>query len=140
MAVPFGLGPITFMTLAVIVITLLITVVQKFTVDQNVMRELKSDSKKMRKEVKALKDNPEKFQQHQKKMMELSMKQMKMSFKPMMYYMIPLIVFFTWMRNVMGDTVVLRPPIWPWEMGYLGTYILLSIFFSMIFRKILKVN
>jgi len=140
MVVPFGLGPITFMTLSVIVITLLITVVQKFTVDQNVMRELKADSKKMRKELKAVKDNPEKFQQHQKKMMELSMKQMKMSFKPMMYYMIPLIVFFTWMRNVMGAIVVLRPPIWPWEMGYLGTYILLSIFFSTIFRKILKVN
>ena len=80
MAIPFGLGPITFMTLSVIVITLLITVVQKFTVDQNVMRELKSDSKKMRKELKALKDDPERFQQHQKKMMELSMKQMKLSF------------------------------------------------------------
>ena len=65
MVVPFGLGPITFMTLSVIVITLLITVVQKFTVDQNVMRELKADSKKMRKELKAVKDNPEKFQQHQ---------------------------------------------------------------------------
>ena len=140
MVVPFGLGPITFMTLAVIIITLLITVVQKYTVDQNVMRELKADSNKMRKEVKALKDNPEKIKQHQKKMMELSMKQMKMSFKPMMYYMIPLILFFTWMRNVMGDMVVLKPPIWPWEMGYLGTYILLSICFSMIFRKILKVN
>lgn len=140
MAIPFGLGPITFMTLAVISITLLITVVQKMTVDQNVMRELKADSKKLRKEVKALKDNPEKFQQHQKKMMELSMKQMKMSFKPMMYYMIPLLLFFTWLRNIMTDVIVLRPPVWPWEMGWLGTYILLSIFFSMIFRKILKVN
>ena len=140
MVTPFGLGPITFMTLAVIVITLLITVIQKYTVDQNVMRELKEDSKKMRKELKSIKHDPVKMQLHQKKMMNLSMKQMKMSFKPMMYYMIPLIVFFTWMRNVMGDIVVLRPPIWPWEMGYLGTYILLSIFFSMIFRKILKVN
>ena len=140
MVTPFGLGPITFMTLAVIVITLLITIVQKYTVDQNVMRELKEDSKKMRKELKSIKHDPVKMQLHQKKMMDLSMKQMKMSFKPMMYYMIPLIVFFTWMRNVMGNMVVLRPPIWPWEMGYLGTYILLSIFFSIIFRKILKVN
>ncbi|MDP6845515.1 MAG: EMC3/TMCO1 family protein [Candidatus Nanoarchaeia archaeon] len=140
MAIPFGLGPITFMTLSVIAITLLITVVQKMTVDQNVMRELKADSKKMRKEVKALRNDPEKFQQHQKKMMELSMKQMKMSFKPMMYYMIPLLLFFTWLRNTMTDVIVLRPPVWPWEMGWLGTYILLSIFFSMIFRKILKVN
>ena len=140
MVTPFGLGPITFMTLAVIVITLLITIVQKYTVDQNVMRELKEDSKKMRKELKSIKHDPVKMQLHQKKMMDLSMKQMKMSFKPMMYYMIPLIVFFTWMRNVMGNMVVLRPPIWPWEMGYLGTYILLSIFFSIIFRKILKVT
>ena len=51
MALIFGLGPITFMTVAVIIITLLITVVQKYTVDQNVMRELKEDSKKMRKEL-----------------------------------------------------------------------------------------
>jgi|TARA_Y100000034_G_scaffold7487_1_gene8251 uncharacterized membrane protein (DUF106 family) len=140
MAVPFGLGPITFMTLAVIIITLLITVVQKYTVDQNVMRELKSDSKKMRKELKAIKHDPVKMQQHQKRMMDLSMKQMKMSFKPMMYYMIPLIVFFTWLRNTMIGITVLKPPIWPWEMGYLGSYIVLSIFFSMMFRKILKVN
>ena len=60
MAVPFGLGPITFMTLAVITITLLITIVQKYTVDQNVMRELKADSKKMRKELKAIKNDPAK--------------------------------------------------------------------------------
>ncbi len=140
MAVPFGLGPITFMTLAVITITLLITIVQKYTVDQNVMRELKADSKKMRKELKAIKNDPAKMQQHQKKMMNLSMKQMKMSFKPMMYYMIPLIIFFTWLSNTMIGITVLKPPIWPWEMGYLGSYIVLSIFFSMMFRKILKVN
>jgi len=136
----FGLGPIAFMTVAVILITLIITLVQKYTVDQNVMMELKEDSKKMRKELKAVKDDPVKFQQHQKKMMDLSMKQMKMSFKPMMYYMIPLIFFFTWLRNTMTGIIVLKPPIWPWEMGYLGSYIVLSIFFSIMFRKILKVN
>jgi len=140
MALIFGLGPIAFMTVAVILITLLITLVQKYTVDQNVMRELKEDSKKMRKELKAVKDDPAKFQQHQKKMMDLSMKQMKMSFKPMMYYFIPIILVFTWMKSVLVDVVVLPLSFWPGHLGWLGTYIIFSIVFSTFFRKALKVH
>ena len=133
-------GPLTTVTIVAIMVTLMITVVNKFTIDQNVIREIKKDIKKYQKEMKSNKGDIDKMKEIQPKMMELSMKQMKMSFKPMIYYFLPLILVFSWLKKTMTGIIVLPLDFWPGHLGWLGTYVLLSILFSTIFRKVLKVQ
>ena len=139
-AILFGMGPITFIALISMSVALMITLVNKFAIDQNVMKEMKKDIAKYRSEMKANRGDLEKIKKIQPKMMEISMKQMKMSFKPMMYYFIPIILVFTWMKSVLVDVVVLPLSFWPGHLGWLGTYIIFSIVFSTFFRKALKVH
>ena len=134
------IGPLTTITLVAMMVSLMITVVNKFAVDQNVIREIKKQIKKYQKEMKANRNNIDKMKEIQPKMMELSMKQMKMSFKPMLYYFLPLILVFSWLKKTMVGVVVLPLAFWPGHLGWLGSYILLSILFSTVFRKLLKVQ
>jgi len=51
-------------------ISLIITVVYKYTTDQNLMKQLKSEMKEFQKEIKELRKEPEKAMQVQKKSMQ----------------------------------------------------------------------
>ncbi len=78
-------------------ITLLTTLIYKFTTDQDLMKRLKQDQTDMKKKMKEVKHDPEKVQAHQKEMMQKSMELMKHSMKPMLYTFIPVIVLFGWL-------------------------------------------
>src|SRR3989338_8468137 len=65
-------------------ISLIITVVYKFTTDQNLMKDLKKE--------------PEKAMQVQKKAMQTNMKYMMHSMKSTLYSIIPIIIIFSWMN------------------------------------------
>lgn len=134
------MGPLTTVTLVAMMVSFMITIVNKFAIDQNVVREIKKQIKKYQKEMKSNRNNIDKMKEIQPKMMELSMKQMKMSFKPMMYYFLPLILVFSWLKKTMAGIIVIPLPFWSGHLGWLGSYILLSILFSTIFRKVLKVQ
>jgi len=79
-------------------LSVLITVVYKYTTDQNLMKQLKTEIKELQKEAKTLQENPEQFKKVQKQMMQTNMKVMSESFKPMIYYFIPIIIIFGWMN------------------------------------------
>ena len=79
-------------------ISLIITVVYKFTTDQNLMKGLKEEIKEFQKEVKELKKEPEKAMQVQKKAMQTNMKYMMHSMKSTLYSIIPIIIIFSWMN------------------------------------------
>ncbi|MBU0471434.1 MAG: DUF106 domain-containing protein [Nanoarchaeota archaeon] len=49
------------------VLTFLITMVYKYTTDQELMKRLKKEMKEMQKELKKLSSNPQKAMSHQKK-------------------------------------------------------------------------
>ncbi len=79
-------------------ISLIITVVYKYTTDQNLMKQLKGEMKEFQKEIKELKKEPEKAMQVQKKTMQTNMKYMMLSMKSTLYSILPIILIFGWMN------------------------------------------
>lgn len=81
------------------VLTLLITLIYKFTTDQNLMKKLKAEMKVLQKEMKLLAKDPKKAMAHQKKLMSKNMTYMKHSLKPTLYTFIPIIIIFGWLNS-----------------------------------------
>lgn len=120
-------------------LTLVTTLIYKYTTDQKMMKALKDELKEMQKEMKNLKDNPKKAMEVQKKAMEKNFKYMMHSFKPMLITFIPLLFIFGWLRGhyvALGDPKV---PLGLFSLGWIWAYIIFSIIFSIALRKVLKV-
>lgn len=79
-------------------ITLLITIVYKYTTNQKEMKTIKEDLKKYQKEMRKEKD-PKKMMATQKKALDLNMKYMMSSFKSTLYTFIPIIIIFAWLNS-----------------------------------------
>jgi len=120
------------------ILTLLITLVYKYMTNQNLLKTIKKDMKEIRQNMKEFRNNPQKMMELQKVSMEKSMQQMKNTFKPMLVTFIPLILIFGWLK-----TVYARPE---FAIDFIGIkswlllYIVCSIIFSIVLRKILKVH
>jgi len=78
-------------------ISLIITVVYKYTTNQDLMKQLKDEMKEFQREIKELKKEPEKAMQVQKKSMQTNMKYMMQSMKSTLYSIVPIIIIFSWM-------------------------------------------
>lgn len=93
------LPPLFGLILLSFVISLIITVIYKYTTDQNMMKQLKDEIKEFQKEIKELRSNPEKAMQVQKEAMKTNMKYMSMSMKATLITFIPIIFIFGWMSS-----------------------------------------
>ena len=78
-------------------ITLLVTIVYKYTTNQREMKVIKEDLKKHQKDMKETKDT-KKLMEIQKKALDLNMKYMMSSFKSTLYTFIPIIIIFAWLN------------------------------------------
>lgn len=78
-------------------VSLVITLITKFTTNQALMKQLKTELKDMQKKIKTLRDKPDEMMKLNKKMMEINGKYMKESFKSMLFTFIPIIIIFGWM-------------------------------------------
>ena len=78
-------------------ITILVTVVYKYTTNQREMKQIKGDLKKYQKEMRETKDT-KKLMIIQKKALDLNMTYMKSSFKSTLYTFIPIIIIFAWLN------------------------------------------
>jgi uncharacterized membrane protein (DUF106 family) len=86
-----------------LVITLVTTLVYKFTTDQSKMKKLKDDMKGHQKKIKELsKSDPQKAMAIQQQAMQQNMEYMKHSFKSTLYTFIPLILIFGWLSAHMA--------------------------------------
>lgn len=124
------------MIIIVLLIAIFMTLVQKYGTDQETLREMKKEQKALQEEMKKFKDHPEKMMEFQKKQFAFMPKMMKLSMRPMMYTAIPLILFFRWFMDffaAIGDPRFFGFLSWFWF------YLIGSIFFSSILRKVLKV-
>lgn len=124
------------MLLLVFLITLFMTLIQKYTTDQKTLKEMKAEQKKLQAEMKEYKDHPEKMLEIQKKQMGFIGPMMKLSMRPIVFTAVPLILFFRWFMDfftLAGDPAILGFFSWFWF------YLIFSIIFSSILRKILKV-
>lgn len=124
------------MLIIVLIIALFMTLIQKYATDQETLREMKKEQKALQEEMKKFRDHPEKMMELQKKQFAFMPKMMKLSMRPMMYTAIPLILFFRWFMDffaAIGDPRFFGFLNWFWF------YLIGSIFFSSILRKVLKV-
>ncbi len=94
--------PLIGIILISFILSLLITLIYKWTTDQNLMRQLKTEIKEFQKQMKELKSNPAEAMKIQKRSMETNMKYMMQSFKPMIFTFIPIILIFGWLQAHMA--------------------------------------
>jgi len=92
------LDPLFIVLIISAIITVLITVIYKFTTNQNLMKELKDEMKEFQKEMKELKEDPKKMMEVQKKSMKTNMKYMSHSMRSTLITFIPIILIFGWMN------------------------------------------
>lgn len=118
------------------IIMLTITLVQKFTVDNDTLRQLKLDQKKIQADIKELKNHPEKVMELQKESLKKAGEMFTLSMRSFSYTAVPIILFFRWFSDYFTS---FDPPLkifgffsWFWA------YFIFSIIFSIIFRKMLK--
>jgi uncharacterized membrane protein (DUF106 family) len=124
------------MLLIAAAMTLITTLLQKYTTDQVEIKRLKEHQKKLQEEMKKYKDNPQKMMDIQKQTMELTFNEMMpLTMKPLIYTAIPFILLFRWFGAFFTENVVKV-----FGMNWILGYIVLSIIFSLIFRKVLKVQ
>lgn len=134
----FNFGDLISVLILSFLVTLFITIIYKYTTNQNHLKEIKQKQKQYQKEMKELKDNPQEMMKKQKEAMSLTGQYMKHSMKPMLYTFLPIIIIFGWMRGHYGSEKILN--LYLFKLGWLGTYIIFSIIFSTLIRKFLKVH
>ncbi len=124
------------MIFIIMVISLIMTLSQKYATDQKTLREMKKEQKELQEEMKKLKGNPEKLLELQKKQFEFLPKMMKVSMRSIVYTAIPLILFFRWFMDffsALGDPKFFGFLSWFWF------YLLGTLIFGTILRKIMNV-
>ena len=120
----------------VLVISLFMTLVQKYATDQKTMKKMKEEQKRISDEMKKVKENPQKMMELQKESMKFIMPTMKLSMRSIIYTAVPLILLFRWFNDfyaLMDGFRFLGFFSWFWF------YLLGTLIFSSIFRKIMNV-
>ena len=116
------------------IISLILTLVQKFATNQEELRKLKKEQKVLQEEMKLYKDHPEKLMALQKKQFEFFPRTMDLTMAPLIYTSIPILLFFRWFYEYFASNPVK-------VFGFLSwfwAYIIFSIIFSTIYRKLFK--
>jgi uncharacterized membrane protein (DUF106 family) len=120
----------------VFVISLIMTLIQKYATDQETLKALRKEQKALQEETKKYREHPEKIMELQKKQLEFIPKTLKLSMRPIMFTGVPLILFFRWFMDFFsaaGDPRFFGFLNWFWF------YLLGSIILSSVLRKVLKV-
>lgn len=112
--------------------TLIVTILTHFLTNKTLMKEIKEKQKRLREEMKKFRDNPQKMMEINKQMMEDFPKQMKESMKISVVTLIPFLMLFSWLRGIYDQSIIASSWIWG--------YILASLGFSIILRKVFKLD
>lgn len=93
------LHPTVAMLLLSFAITLIITLIYKYTTKQAVMKELRDQLKKGRERVRKVKNDPKKQLEIQRSMMSTQHKYMMHSFRAMIFTFLPIIILLGWLQT-----------------------------------------
>ena len=138
-------SPLWSIIILSLILTFFITLIYKLVSNQTVMKQLKQEQDVLKKEMKAVKHDAEKYMAVQKVAMQKSLEYMRHSMKPTLFYIIPLLLIFGWMSKTFKgyDDLVswgFYIPLFGTGLGWLGVYIISSIVFSIIVRKLMRVH
>ena len=92
------LGPMPAIILLSLAVSLVVTLIYKYTTNQKAMAAIKSDLDRLRKEIKTTKDT-KKLGEINKEMMTKTMDQFRASMKPMIITLIPALLILGWMQG-----------------------------------------
>ncbi len=130
------------MLILVLFISVISIVAQKYGTDQKTLKEIRKEQKKMQEEMKEVREHPEKMAELNKKQMDIMSKSMKLSTRPIMFTGIPFILLFRWFSDLFtantGYTLVANPTFFGF-MSWFWFYLIFTLVFSMILRKVFKV-
>ena len=132
-----GKSPLWGLIIISLIITLIVTLAYKYLTDQTLMKNHKEETKKRREDMKTHKDSPDKMMELQKRSLEISLKMMKHSMRPMIFTFLPLIIMFGWLRIVYKG---INLNFLGFIDGWIWVYIIFSMVFSILLRKLLKVH
>ncbi|VVB82168.1 Uncharacterised protein [uncultured archaeon] len=130
------------MIVVVFIITLITTLIQKYTTDQNALRELRKEQKILQEEMKIHKDHPEKLNELSKKQLEAIPKTFRLTSRAVLFTGIPFILFFRWFYDFFNVLTVANNGIAPVFFGFISWfwfYLIFTLIFSGILRKWLNV-
>jgi len=123
------------MTLIVFILTLVMTFVQKYGTDQETLRYIKKEQKRIQSDMKKYKEHPEKLMQLNKEQMEFMGKMFKLSMGSIVYTAVPFVLLIRWF----GDYFATNEFLFFGFMTWFWFYLLASIILSSILRKIFDV-
>ena len=140
-------NPILGILLLSIVINIFVTLATKYMTDQERLKHIRGEMKKIRVEMKEARNDPQKMAEINRRSMQHSGEQFKQQFKPMLITMIPIILIFAWLRGIFAyDQIILNLPFNIWKpgvnngFGWFGVYFLSTAIFSILFKKLFKVH
>ena len=116
-------------------ITFILTLLQKYTTDQDTLRQIKKEQKLLQEEMKKYKENPDKLMELQKKSLDFIPRTMDITMRPLIFTAIPVILFLRWFADYFSQNPV---KIFGFFSG-IWAYIVFSIIFSIILRKTFNV-
>lgn len=131
------ISPYLCIFLVTIFLTLISTVVYKYTSDQTRLKIIKEEMDGLKKKMKDSKGDMQKYSEYNKKLTGLSLETMKHSifnFKYMIITLIPLGLAFNWLRLTFSPM-----NLWGSAWGWFWIYMIFSLIVSQLARKILKV-
>ena len=120
----------------ILIVSFLTVIIQKYTTDQDTLKEIRKEQKILQEEMKKYRDNPQKMMELNKKSMEFIPKTMKLTTRSIAYTAIPLILLFRWFMDIfveLGNPKFFNFFSWFWF--YLISFMVLSS----VIKKILKV-
>ena len=92
-----SLSPAMALMIISLVIAVFVTLIYKFTTNQELMKTLREDLKRFQSEMKQFRKEPQKMMSLQKQAMEKNMQYMMQSMKSTIFTMIPIIIVFGWL-------------------------------------------
>jgi len=133
-----SISPLVGIIFISFILSMLSTIAWKYLTDQILLKSLREKSTSLREEFKKHKADPKKLAELNAKMtkenFDIMKLQYKQSIKPMIATLVPFALAFVWIRKTYEPfgTVFLG-------MGGIWSYIVFSIIFSMVLRKLMKV-
>ncbi len=145
MALIFGMAVNNLLLIAIFSLTLslLNQVVFKFMVDTKEFKKIKEEIDSLKKELKQIHPTHPDYMKKQKHMVNKSLKMSRISMKPTFITLMPFWIVFAYMSKLFKNagTVLswgFKIPLFGIGFGWLGTYILFSLFFSVITKKVFE--
>ncbi len=129
------------MLIIVLMITFITTIIQKYTTDQEALRELRKEQKLLQEEMKKFKDHPEKMAELSKKQFQFIPRTFKLTSRAVLFTGIPFILFFRWFYDTfaMLEQTSGQPVLFFGFLSWFWFYLIFTMVFSSFLRKWLKV-